>query len=777
MRILVNYDLQEKNYLTVLQWHLKKRGLEALATSSNLQLSELLEKAKAHHCDGIYLINPQTLSYCVPGVKPTLSSYRGSRLEFSIPTIVGDSLKNIHGMDHGSFLLGSDLDKFKYVKFPRFKYNWSVLTESSMFEECYKNIKDNSILIAYDIETKTYNTDEEKGIVGDTLVTCCTWACLMKDMSIKSYVLPMINFDKEHWVHDNDYVAAIDLFRKINRLQIPKVMHNGMYDCLHSIVYHAEPHNWILDTMGMAYSQYSSLPKTLDFVSSLVLPDYCQWKNESEEAKKNNDIQRYWGYNAVDAINTLRICMHYLNNLPAYAHKNYQMLFKLAYPALYCNFEGMLIDQPERLVIRKKEEIRLENELKILKVMAASPDFNPSSSQQVAHLVYDILGAADPHVGKKKDAKTGIKSRKTRATDEKNLKAVGSQHPILLRVTNAVISYREARKAISTYFDFLQKNGRLLYSINPFGTTDTGRMSAASSSFWCGTQIQNIPQYAKSMLIADEGYVLDEFDKSQSEARCTGYLAKDWKLVAALENPTQDFYKSLGTLFFGMPYETVTKEFRNDVLKKIVHGTNYKMGDSTFAETAGTEKLIFAAGILGIKLTMSNKKAEDGTMTIKSFSGMLLEAYHKPFDRVRPWYDEVKAQIRTTHMLTSPLGYTRYFFGDIDKKYQIHSSAIAHGPQNLSVTILNKGFWKVWQLVKKYKGLLRLKAQIHDSVLTQRPKDREDIRLAVLKEMTEIVKVNGRDMYIPNDMKTGYSWGSMTEHPRIALKDLQGETS
>ena len=167
--------------------------------------------------------------------------------------------------------------------------------------------------------------------------------------------------------------------------------------------------------------------------------------------------------------------------------------------------------------------------------------FNPGSPNQVRNLIYDVLGAADPHIGYKKE--NGKRIRIVRGTDEKNLKAVGEQHPILFALTSRIISYRENAKAIGTYFNFVQKNGRLLYHIKPFGT-ETCRMASKKSNFWCGTQIQNIPPYAKEMLVADPGYILCEPDNSRSEARCTAYLAQDVALIEALETPGRDFYKT-----------------------------------------------------------------------------------------------------------------------------------------------------------------------------------------------------------------------------------------
>ena len=533
--------------------------------------------------------------------------------------------------------------------------------------------------IAYDIETKTINEDKENMIAGTTIITCCSWTGVFSDRSLRTYVLPLVDFLEHHWLTDTQYVDAIKFMQIINKLPPAKVMHNGKYDCTHSIIYNAEPYNWTLDTMAMMHAEYSELPKSLDFVASITLPDYCQWKADAQAASRAGDIHKYWAYNAKDTWTTARICLHYLDRLPAYAKRNYQKQFKLVYPTLYCDFEGIKIDQEVRVELREKEVTRLEGSLKQLRVLLADPEYNPGSPKQTATYIYDVLGASDPKIGTKKTAE-GKKVRKEKATDNKNLTAVGNQHPILLRITDAIIEYREARKAISTYMDFLQMNGRLLYSLNPFGT-ETERMACQSSSLWCGTQVQNIPSYAKPMLIADDGLKWSEIDNSQSEARCTAYLSQDLKLIAALEDKEKDFYTTLGSLFFGIPYEDVTKWFRNKILKKIVHGTNYMMGAATFVENAGTQNLLDATVHLGTKVSLE-KSPPAGSITITAFAQQLLDSYHVPFFRVKMWYQEVKNEIATTHFLVSPLGHTRYFFADVLKNHRAFNSAVAHAPQN-----------------------------------------------------------------------------------------------
>lgn len=755
MRVLVNYDSKEASYLPILQYHLRNKNIQAIASSSSLSLGELIAKAQMASCEAIFCCNESTLANLVTGEKPTLDDYRGSVLRFSVPCVIGNSLKHTISISYGNWLLCKDLDRLFSAKEPPSPFNFVILETWADQQNAIKFLSE-SVLISYDIETKTILEDEENCQAGETIITCCAWSGLHLDGSIMTFVLPLVDFLETHWPNDVQYSNAISTMRSINALPNPKVMHNGMYDAFHSIIYRAEPINWTLDTMAMAWCEFSSLPKSLDFVASITLNDYIQWKAEAAAAGKSKDIQRYWAYNAKDAFVTLRIAMHYLHKLPAYAKKNYSIQFKFVYPFLYCGFEGVLIDQEQRKKLRDAANKKLQEALISLRITLNDANFNPGSPKQVKHYIYDVLGAADPKIGTMIVAGKKVKAEK--GGNEKNLTAIAEQHPILDRVVSKILSYREASKAISTYFDFMQKNSRLLYSINPFGT-ETGRASASSSALWCGTQIQNIPPYAKEMLIADEGYTLIEIDNKQSEGFCTAFISGDKTMIATLSNRERDFYTTLGTLFFGIPYEQVTKPFRNKVLKRINHGASYRMGAATFVSNVDKKDLLLGAETLGIKITM-DKKTKEGEMTFKDFAGMCLEKFHAPFPRVREWYEDVKLRIISTNRLVSPLGWTRYFFLERDGKlsYTAQTEAIAHEPQNLSVNILNIGLWNVWELVKKEEGKLRLKAQIHDSIFAQYIDTRPDLADKMNTCMQNMVVVNGRELLIPTDVKTSKIW-------------------
>lgn len=765
MRVLVNYSKADKPHLAALAYILRNAGITALSTVKDLTIGELLGQAKQTSCDAILCCNEQTLRYLVPGEAPTLDKWRGSRLNYSVPVIVINKLEHVRTVPHGEWLLQQDIKKLKSILFAPKQFGYTLLESPAHFPIALAELS-KSIAIAYDVETKTfgkYKKDKDQEVrldkeepveVGATAITCASWSGIFADGVIRTYTLPLIDFGVDHWADDRDYMKALQFMRKANALPQPKIMHNGMYDCTHSIVYHAPPNNYCYDTMGMAHAEYSELPKTLDFVASVWLYDYIFWKDDAEEASKSKDIKKYWDYNAKDTYSTARIAIEQLRRAPAYARKNFAEKFPTVYPALYCSFEGIKIDQEKRLELRRASVIKLrENKIR-LQTKFADPNFNPGSWQQVEKYIYHVFGAKKPKLGKSASC-----------TDEMNLKAVAQQHPLLARLTTDIINYREAQKAIGTYYDFLQKNGRLEYALDPFGT-ETGRAACKASSFWCGTQIQNIPGYAKAMLVADEGFELFEADNKQSEGRTTAYCAQEEALIKALEDATRDFYKTLGELFFEIPYEKVTKEFRNKVIKRIVHGSNYMMGAGTFINNVikeveeGLEILYKAAAELKIHITPTPRKGRSDEMNLKVFAQLLLDSYHKPFPRIRTWYGEIKDEIKNTGFLVSPLGHTRKFFGDINTNHNMLRGGVAHQPQNLSVTILDRGFNRVYhELVLPGNGNIRLKAQIHDSIFGQiRLGMREYYAPRILACMDNPVVVHGRTLRIPVDIKFGLNW-------------------
>lgn len=780
MRLLVNYDKNEKNYLPLLQGILQQHGHSAAVTAKPCSISELMERASVAQCSAVLIINPLTLQKVTGMAKATLDDWRGSRIDTRIPSIVCNALPQLMTVSYGRWVLDQDLEKLHWLNWTPPKHNINSVRKVSDLMLAKLAVKE-SIMCAVDIETNGEDVDKyysrkagkldiEEGRleVKPVYITSVSVTCLKFDGTIESWGVPFVDFDSEYW-GPGELEKVILWLRETMDLPTPKIFQNGVYDYIHLVNYWAFPRNYFWDTLGAGHAEYAELPRSLDFIASYSWPHYRQWKFEAKEAAKERSIDGLLRYNVKDTYWTLLIAIRQLAFTENWVKVNNAKTFKMVMPCLYSALEGALIDNTVRKKVLKEAEAIKSKAAKELRIMAADPNFNPGSWQQKEALLYGLLGAKKPNIGKSKSC-----------TDEKNLLAVSRQHPLLSMFVTRILDYQDKAKAIGTYFRFRQKSSRLLYELNPWGT-ETGRMASRASNFNCGTQVQNIPYYGKKQLVPEDGYIWIQADFSKAEAVCTAFLSACTKLIEAVSDPERDFYKNLATIFFHMLYEEVTKEFRNKVMKKIVHGTNYMMGAKTFTENMGVDNMHMGAEILGITLTGGDarKPKNTSTMSVIAFANYLIELYHKPFPEIRQWYKETERRLRQHGRITSPLGWTRLFFGNMENNHKALRGAVAHQPQNLSVFLLNDSMFDIYHnmvLPDRWLGDYMLKGQVHDSIISRVVRDRlQEALLEMRKHMTRPTKINyeliGKPMEIAVDFEiSSKSYGELVEVPYDADK-------
>ena len=772
MLILLNNHPSESRYLNVLEFMLKKNNYTAARTEKAHSISSLQSLATQANAKAILVCNTETLVALTGDPKATLDKWRGTRFNYPIPIIVINSLTHFHSVNHGQWLLQKDLDKLKFIRNKAKPFSYTLLDSPSLFSE-WLSIARSAMVLGVDIETNQHsmkkNEKSTKRVpcfsepnydiadLGETFITCMSFTALMPDLSLKTCVLPLVEGFEDFWIRDSDYVSAINFMRDMLDTDTPKCFHNGLYDCVYLMRYGAWPRNWVFDTMGLSHSWYSELPKTLDFLCSWTLYDYRYWKDEADAQHKAKDYRSYYEYSGKDTWNMIRALVQLLLKGDYWMFSNYSSVFKLVYPSLYCAFEGLRINNDTRIKMKSKAQATMASLLTELQVMTDDSNFNPGSPQQVSNFIYNVLGAKRPP-----------RAKSASASGKKERIYVAAQHPLIAMFCDRIDKYNVEKKAVSTYFSFLQWHSRLLYSLDPFGT-ESNRFASRGSAFWVGTQIQNQPGYAKYMYEPDPGYIGLEMDYSKAEAVCTAHLSQCVALISALADKSVDFYKRLGTLFFQMDVKDVTDDFRNKVLKKIQHGTNYMMGADTFIDNCSVSILNFAAGFLGITLTESPREGKK-ELTLRQFAQSLLDAYHVPFPEVSAWWEKIRIEVASTKLLVSPTGHVRYFFGDPMKNHAVFRSAVAHQPQNLSVTKLNEGFWKVYQFMKIEPGVIRLKTQIHDSIKIQVRIDRARELVPVLRDIVVANQmVHGRLMTIEVDVEAYHdNWKGKVKWPHFS---------
>jgi len=657
-----------------------------------------------------------------PGRKAiTLDDYAGSFFSLGpgIDAVVLNPLDRLVTVPHERFVVDRYISKLtkpdRWWKETEFK--WRMITEEEDLNALITRLED-ARLIAIDIETP-----------GDDIrsISCVSYtAYYASGNTTESYC---IGFDS-YW--------QLEAIKQLNATTVAKVFQNGMYDNSYFLRWGAPVNNWLHDTQHLFHSWLSELPKRLDFIASFSLRRIRFWKNDGKTGRFE-DLCRYC---CLDSWATVNAYLALLSESPAWAVNNYLQEFPLVFPGLTAGLEGIRVDEDKFAEVAAIKEQEAEGIRKRISYILSVPDFNPRSPDQVGNL-FTLLGVG--YLG---------------STDKAAMLKAKAAHPLNNMLLSLVTGYREAAKLVSTYFKEAKLwNGRLLYTFNPAGT-DTGRLACTASSFWCGFQIQNIPHgdIVKQCLMAERNWFIAEADKAQSEARCVGYLSGDKNLIQLVES-SHDYHSWNAAAFFGMKYEDIydedTKTTKDklirDLAKRTNHGANYNMGGQVMLDTMGPKLVALAKRKLKLPAGWSLKKVCD----------FLLDRYSATYPEVKgTWYESIVNTIEMTKMLVSPFGWTRRFFGEPRKNKPALNAAVAHAPQNLSVSIINREWYAIWRetMYGSLQGKVRIKAQIHDSLLFIY-KDIRDAHIvhSMMQTTVPVLGADGvtRSMLIPTDLSTG----------------------
>lgn len=689
--------------------------------------SVFASKVKATNLDSVICTDQKLLTHILKSLpdykqafnkngsekKLTLNNYHGSLVtldgfrigrERPLDVLFLNPLQHFRTVSEAPFIFKRFISKITHPEkwFPQTEFTWELATEETI-EHLYEAFK-TALLIGVDTET-----DEDSP---HRTINCSGYCALMPDGTTHSVVIPTTSWWGVTWM------------RRFNQLPAPKVFQNGLYDNLYFFRYGSPTYNWMYDTQNLFHCWFSELPKRLDYITAFAIRRVRYWKDDG----KSGGIQSHYEYNARDCWATLNTCLSLLNEMPDWARKNYVEEFPMNFPCLHVEADGMRVnkekfDESRNGVIEKLRPLEEQLQRWVHK------DFNPGSSDQCKRLL-KVLGCAD---------KSGV----VKSADEPALNAAAAKHPLNALILETILEVRGLRKLRDTYLVWEKMwNDRLFCKFNPAGT-DTGRTACSESSFWCGLSLQTIPirdgPVIRQFICADDGWDLGENDQPQSEARCVGYISGCQSLIDLVEGP-HDYHAWNAQSFFGIPYEKIYDEISKKTLDKAIrdlskrtnHGANYNMGAAVMLETMGPKKVAEARRLLKLP----------ATMPLIDVCAHLLAAYEKTYPEIKKdWYDDIKRTIAITKKLVSAMGWTRYFFGNPSGNKLALNAAVAHGPQNLSNHIVNKGFYKAWResVYGEVRGRLRIKAPIHDSILYCYKG--EDIPLLIKEWMTLPVRV------------------------------------
>lgn len=692
---------------------------------------QLMSQARAANCTLIATTSFAILKLIDPHLEGTANDNTGTVISFEdsgsqfriilLPPMVNQFTDNssLFLIDHfcKKLSMGGTLRKDSFT--------WDFVVPSNL-NSIADRINACSFLVAVDIETS--RTDLKITSVSYTAGTIAEDGCTIRTYTYVIQCSP------------DTYPFCIDAIRVLNSTLPPKVMQNGQYDATYFLRFNAPLHNWLYDTYTLAHAIYAELPRDLAFISSFYLDNFRFWK---DEAGRN-----LYEYNAKDTHNTFWVWLAQIAHAPEYALVNYAKKFPSVFPCLSCALDGMVVDTDIMAELHAKESAKRDDYLARLRLLLSEPHFNPGSPKQVQEMF------------------RALAYNKAAGTDKKEMQKFKEASPLYERIADYIHGYRGAVKAIGTYFEVELLNGRLMYALDPSGT-ETGRLASKSSAFWCGTQIQNIPPYARKMCRADEGWIFGAVDKSQAESYCTGYISEDLGLIQAVTT-SPDFHCQNASMFFGIPFNELFDVSRGkklnkavrDIAKRVNHGANYNMGWQVLWDTMGTKEVLMAKQLLKLP----------AAWPIKRVCEHLLACFDKAYpvirDQHKGWYGKVVKEIITTGKLVTPTGYTRRTFLKPHKSKLDLNSAVAHKPQSTSSELVELAFKRVWieLQLSKYVGKFRLKAPVHDEIIFEAAPDVIEQALEDVAQMMVMpIEINGRLMTIPSTKISGLLWSDLKD--------------
>ena len=192
----------------------------------------------------------------------------------------------------------------------------------------------------------------------------------------------------------------------------------------------------------------------------------------------------------------------------------------------------------------------------------AGEDFMLGSTQQVARILFDVLGLTAGRKGK-----TGY------STDARVLRSIRSEHEII-----AVIEeWREYAKLLNTYLEPLPSlispaDGRLHTNFNQ-AVASTGRLSTSSPNLQAIPIRTELGREIRSAFVAEPGFRLLSADYSQVELRILAHVSGEPKLREAFA-AGEDIHAATAAEVLGKERAELTKDERN-VAKMVNFGIIY----------------------------------------------------------------------------------------------------------------------------------------------------------------------------------------------------------
>lgn len=547
-------------------------------------------------------------------------------------------------------------------------------------------------------------------------------------------------------VNDNRYSIREEriLHRRLQRLfddnSTRLVAQNGNFDA-YWLWYkdRLRLRNMWFDTLLAHHTLYPGLPHGLGFLTAQYT-DHPYYKDEKDAWREGGDIDTFWEYNVKDCCITRAVQERELEELRQQNLDQFffQHVMRLQPELVLMTVGGVRadIELKDRLAERLRNDVALKLQEFHRAVQLATGDEtccpNPGSPKQLGDVLFRRLRLVGR--GGSTNAENRDRMRKHPRTNER-----------ARRVLDLVDEYATDNKFLGTYVEMkVDDDKRIRCEYKQFGTTKApGRLSSSQTMWGSGMNLQNQPERAQEMFIADNGYEFSYFDLSQAEARVVSLKAKVPALKEnfrlATENPDKyDVHRLNAARIFGVSYDDVPKDDRIDgeptkrfLGKRCVHGLNYRMGPDRLATVC--------------KIPLSQ--------AIEAY-----HAYHAAFPEIRQWWEDTIKQVKQTRSLYNAMG-RRLILLDPRLDDSALESIIAFYPQSTIGDFVSSIIYKChsdpdWPKYRNGQLAARMALNVHDALIAlNRVVDGEQVRYVMKKHAEKPILIDGEPLSIPCDLK------------------------
>jgi uracil-DNA glycosylase family 4 len=553
--------------------------------------------------------------------------------------------------------------------------------------------------------------------------------------------------------------ALHDLGVSHNRNKVPIIGQNSQFDQYWLGIKDWLPMPFTDDTLLMHHTLYPQLPHGLAFLCSQYTT-HPFYKDDIDKWREGGDIDTFWRYNVKDACITLRCFQRMQVELEKQGLlKFYRSHVTRAMPHLIdATIQGIAVDKERKadIVEAVSTELQaLKNRFQEMIVdLLGDEEYepNPNSHVQMRELYFYRLGLKGRGQTTDKDNRNHMLKEPTNSTAAKEMLV---QVGLIQKESKFLGTYAESKES--------PEDGRFRCQYNQFGTTSApGRLSSSGLLDGTGSNMQNQPERAKEMFIADPGTQFFYFDMAQAEARIVAWRAQIEKWMEQFEQARKDgvydCHRALAADMYKLPYDQVPKDDWDEdkhptirwIAKRCRHGLNYRMERHRLSE------------VTGLPYSVAQKN---------------FILYHSVTPELRVWWDTEERNFKRDRQVFNALGRRHRVIQRIDE--EALKSIVAFYPQST----LGDKVVQVWYQAQEdddWPSDARIAINVHDNLVGMAPPKSAKKALSICIKyaqqaiMVEPVMRNGRPiigtakpvpLIIPADGKLSYpvSWQKETD--------------